>query len=52
MKLPDLAITATEYDADGGRLLVTVQNQGEGVLEDRSIALSLHPVGGGPALPP
>lgn len=51
MKLPDLAITAVEYDTEGGRLLVTVQNQGEGVLENRTIALSLHPVGGGPALP-
>jgi len=51
MKLPDLVITGVEYNPEGSRMLVTVQNQGDGVLENRTIALSLQPVGGGPALP-
>jgi hypothetical protein len=46
MQLPDLVITGVEYDPEGSHLLVTVQNQGEGVLENRTIALSHGPLGG------
>jgi len=52
MKLPDLVITGVEYDPEGSRLLVTVQNQGEGLLENRTIALSHGPLGGGPPAAP
>ncbi len=38
--LPDLTITDVHYDAlGGGRLRVTVQNLGDGTVENRSIAL-------------
>ena len=52
MQLPDLVITGVEYDPGASRLLVTVQNQGEGLLENRTIALSHSPLGGGPPAAP
>jgi hypothetical protein len=52
MQLPDLVITSVEYEPEAGHLLVTLQNQGEGVLENRTIALSHGPLGAGPAAAP
>ncbi|MGD1992991.1 MAG: LysM domain-containing protein, partial [Anaerolineae bacterium] len=39
--LPDLTITDVQYDADGERLLVTVENIGEGSVEHRDLGLEI-----------
>ncbi len=52
MSLPDLVITDVGYDPEEGHLLVTVQNQSGGALENRTIGLSHYPVGGGPPAAP
>ncbi|MBM3499083.1 MAG: LysM peptidoglycan-binding domain-containing protein [Armatimonadetes bacterium] len=52
MDLPDLVILGVEYDWEAGRGIVTVQNQGEGTLDERTVELNLHPNGGGLAAPP
>jgi LysM repeat protein len=44
MDLPDLVITGVEYDPEGGRELVTVQNQGDGTLDFRSVGLTVDPI--------
>jgi len=40
--LPDLTIAGVEYDPEGERLLIAVQNIGEGSLEDRTIDLEIR----------
>jgi LysM repeat protein len=40
--LPDLTITDVQYDSDGERLLVTVQNVGEGSVEHRNLGLQIN----------
>jgi hypothetical protein len=40
--LPDLTINDVQYDADGERLLVTVQNVGEGSVEHRNLGLQIN----------
>jgi LysM repeat protein len=40
--LPDLTITDVQYDSDGERLLVTVQNVGEGSVEHRDLGLQIN----------
>jgi hypothetical protein len=44
MDLPDLVITGVEYDPESTRELVTVQNQGEGTLDFRSVDLIVDPI--------
>lgn len=50
-QLPDLVITNVEYDAGGRLVQVSVQNQGEGAIRNRTIELNLVPPSG-PAAPP
>jgi hypothetical protein len=52
MRLPDLVITGVEYDPQAGQVLVTLQNQGEGALENRTIGLSERTLDEGPAAAP
>jgi LysM repeat protein len=40
--LPDLTINDVQYDADGERLLVWVQNIGEGSVEHRNLGLQIN----------
>jgi hypothetical protein len=40
--LPDLTITDVQYDADGERLLVTVENIGAGSIEHRNLGLQIN----------
>jgi LysM repeat protein len=40
--LPDLTITDVQYDSDGERLLVTVENVGEGSVEHRNLGLQIN----------
>jgi hypothetical protein len=52
VKRPDLVITGVEYDPTAGQVLVTVQNQGEGLLENRTVGLRERTLGEGPEAPP
>jgi LysM repeat protein len=51
MKLPDLVINDVEYDPGAGHLLVTVQNQGEGRLDNRTLNFKHGPLDAEPTGP-